>query len=145
MRNNFIFFKTFKFYVGIQLINNVVIVLGEQQRDSAIHIHASVLSQTPLSSRLPHNVEQSSLCQRVSPCWLSILSIAVCTCASLTIPSPHSHPCIVPIIEMECWRPKCIEFLLLYTPPLVSAEGWFEDLSPTACKFLNLWMLKSFI
>ena len=43
-------------------INNVVIVSGEQQRDSAIHIHVFVLPQTPLPSRLPHNTEQSSLC-----------------------------------------------------------------------------------
>ena len=31
-----------------------------QQRDSAIHIHVSILLQTPLPSRLPHNTEQSS-------------------------------------------------------------------------------------
>ena len=33
-------------------INNVVIVSGGQQRDSVIHIHVSILPQTPLSSRL---------------------------------------------------------------------------------------------
>ena len=31
----------------IHWINNVVVVLGEQQRDSAIHIHGYILSQTP--------------------------------------------------------------------------------------------------
>ena len=36
--------------------------------------------QTPLPSRLPHNIEQSSLCYIVDPCWLFILNIAVCTC-----------------------------------------------------------------
>ena len=30
-------------------------------------------------SRLPHNIEQSCLCYRVGPCWLSMLNIAVCT------------------------------------------------------------------
>ena len=30
--------------------------------------------------RLLQNIEQSSLCYIVSPCWLSILNIAVCTC-----------------------------------------------------------------
>ena len=38
-----------------------MIVLGEQQRDSAIHIYVIILPQTPLPSRLPHNIEQSSM------------------------------------------------------------------------------------
>jgi len=42
-------------------MNCVVIVSGGQQRDSAIHSHVSILPQTPLPSRLPHNIEQSSL------------------------------------------------------------------------------------
>ena len=42
--------------------NNVLIISSEQQRGSAVHIHVSVLPQTPLPSRLPHNTEQSSLC-----------------------------------------------------------------------------------
>ena len=58
-------------------MNNVVTISGEQWRDSAIHIHVSILSQTSLPSRLPHNIEQSSLCYTVGPCWLSILNIAV--------------------------------------------------------------------
>ena len=37
--------------------NNVVIVSGEQRRDSTIHIHVSIFPQTPLLSRLPHNIE----------------------------------------------------------------------------------------
>ena len=61
------FFFTFLFYIGVQLINNVEIISGGQQSDSAIHIHVSVLPQTPLPSRLPHNIEQSSLCSTVSP------------------------------------------------------------------------------
>ena len=42
------------------MINNVVIVSSEQQRDLAIdvHIHVSVLPTTLLPSRLPHNTEQ---------------------------------------------------------------------------------------
>ena len=31
-------------------MNHIVIVSSEQRRDSTIHIHASILSQTPLSS-----------------------------------------------------------------------------------------------
>ena len=74
------------------MINNVVIVSGGQQRGSVIHIQVSTLPQTPLPSRMPHNIEQSSVCYTVGPCWLSIVNIAACTCPSqtlLTIPSPQ--------------------------------------------------------
>ena len=56
---------------------NIVIVSGEQRRDSAIHIHVSIPHQTPLPSRVPHNIEQSSLCYTVDPCWWPILNTAV--------------------------------------------------------------------
>ena len=36
-------------------------ISGGQQKDSAIHIHVSIFPQTPFPSRLPHNIEQSSL------------------------------------------------------------------------------------
>ena len=58
------------------VINSVVIVSGGQQRDSAIHLHASILPRSLLPSRLPCTIEQSSLCYTVRPCWLSILNIA---------------------------------------------------------------------
>ena len=54
-------------------MNNVVIVSGGKQRDSAIHMNVSVLPQIPLPSRPPHNIEQDSLCYTVGPCWLSEL------------------------------------------------------------------------
>ena len=38
----FYLFLNFLFYVGIQLINNVMVGSGEQQRDSAMHIHVCV-------------------------------------------------------------------------------------------------------
>ena len=41
-----------------------------------------ILPQTPLPSRLPHNIEQGSLCSPVCPCCLSILNTALCTCQS---------------------------------------------------------------
>ena len=44
-----------------------MIVSGEQQRDSAIHISVSILPQTPLPSGLLYNVEQSSRCSTVGP------------------------------------------------------------------------------
>ena len=71
------FFKTLKknflFYIAVNSVNSVVILSSVQQSNSATHIHESILPQTPLPSRLPHNIEQSSLCYAVSPCQLSIL------------------------------------------------------------------------
>ena len=67
-----------------QLTNNVVTVSREQRRDSALHIHVSIFPQTPLTSQLPHNIEQSSICYTVGPCWLSILNTAVYTYPSQT-------------------------------------------------------------
>ena len=61
-------------------MNNILIVSGGQQRDSVMHIHVSILPQTPLPSRLPHNTEQSFMCYRIGLCWLSILNTAVCSC-----------------------------------------------------------------
>ena len=66
----FLFFQTFYFVLDYsRLTNNIVIVSGEQWRDSAIHIHVSIFPQTPLTSRLPHNIEQSSICYIVGPCY----------------------------------------------------------------------------
>ena len=33
-----------------------------------LHMHISILSQTPLPSRLPYNIEQNSMCYIVDPC-----------------------------------------------------------------------------
>ena len=77
------FFLTFHFVLeNSWLTNNVVAVSGEQQRDSTIHtcIHSP---QTPLPSRLRFNMEQSSVCYTVGPCWLSILN-RVCARPSQT-------------------------------------------------------------
>ena len=82
----FLFFLTFYFALGYsQLTNKVLTVSGEQQRNSAINIHTSILPQTSLPSRLPHNTEQSSLCCTAGPRWLSVLNIAVCACPSLLL------------------------------------------------------------
>ena len=64
----FFFFSqtpSFLFCFEVQPINNVVVVSGEQRRDSAIHIHVSILPQTPLPSRLAHNIEPSSMCYTI--------------------------------------------------------------------------------
>ena len=78
-------------YVGVQLVNSVGRVSGAQQRVSAIHIHVSILPQTPLPYRLLHNSEQSSLCHTVSPSWLFVLNTAVCTGPSLPPSLLHSN------------------------------------------------------
>ena len=65
-------------------MNNTVLVSTAQQRDSAIHIHVSILPQTPVPSRLPHNNEPSSMCYTVGPCCLFILNIAECICLPQT-------------------------------------------------------------
>ena len=49
-------------------MNNVVIASGEQQRDSAIHTHASIPPELPSHPGLPHNTEQSSLCYTHKQC-----------------------------------------------------------------------------
>ena len=57
------------FYIGVQRINSVLIVSGERRKDSAIHIRESILSQTPLQSRLLHS--QPSLWSNSRICtWL---------------------------------------------------------------------------
>ena len=73
----------FLFYIGVYPLSNVVIVSGGEQRDAAIHVHVSILPQTPLPFKLQHNSEQSSLCCSVGACWLSTLNVAVCTGWSL--------------------------------------------------------------
>ena len=41
------------------------------------YIYVSILPHAPLSSRLPHNIEQTFMFFSVGSCWLSILNIAV--------------------------------------------------------------------
>ena len=81
---NFIFyFLTPKaFCIGVYPVNNIVIISGEQWRESAIHICVSILPQNSLPSRLAHNINQSSMCCTIGFHWLSILNIAMCTWSS---------------------------------------------------------------
>ena len=61
-------------------MNNVVLLSGVWQSDATIHTHVSILFQILFPLRLLHNIEQSSLCYTVDPCWLSISTIAMYTC-----------------------------------------------------------------
>ena len=68
----------FLFYIGVQLIDNIVLVSSVQQSDLVIHIYVSILFQILSPFRLLlHNVEQSSLYHTQGPCWLPILNTAV--------------------------------------------------------------------
>jgi len=55
-------------------------VKGLSHTYTCIHTHP----QTPLPPRLPHDIEQSSLCCPAGPCWFSISNTAVCPCPSQT-------------------------------------------------------------
>ena len=78
----FLIKKLKQFYIGVYLINSVMLVSGVQQSDSIIHIHVSSLFQIIFPFRLLQSTEQGSPCYSVGPCWLSTLNIAVCTCQS---------------------------------------------------------------
>ena len=92
------FFFSFLFSIGVELINNVVWTSGIQQSDSDIHINVSIPFQNFFPFKLLHNMEQSSLCYAVGPCWLSIF-IVMCICQSHT---PNSSP---PPQTFPLWQP----------------------------------------
>ena len=66
------FFFNFLLYIGVQLMNNVVLVSGVQKSNSVINIYVSILFQMLFPFRLLHNIGQSTLCYTVGPYWLSI-------------------------------------------------------------------------
>ena len=85
-----------------RLTNNAVTVSSEQRKDSAIQTHIWILPQTPLPSRLPHDIEQNSMCSTVGPCWLTILNIAVFWVAA----AKQRLSCLVRAwksIPLSCW------------------------------------------
>ena len=78
-------------------INNVLIS-GVLQSDSLVHIHAFLLCEVPFPSRLLQNIEQSSLCYTVRPCWLSIFNRDMCVYSTpklLTVcTTSYFHLCV---------------------------------------------------
>ena len=78
IRTIILFFLIFYFVLTCSQLTNNVIASGEQQRDSAIHIHVSILPRPPLPFRLPHNIEQSATCYTVvGHCWFLLFSCSV--------------------------------------------------------------------
>jgi len=72
-------FLNFLFYIGVQLVTDVVLVSDEQQSDSVIHIHISILSQIFFSFSLLQKIGHSFLCYTVGgSCWLFTVNISVC-------------------------------------------------------------------
>ena len=65
------------------MIYNVVLVSGVEQSDSVIYIH--ILFHILFHYGLLQDIEYSSLCYTVGPCWLSLLNIVVCICSSKTL------------------------------------------------------------
>ena len=74
------------------MIYNVVLILGVQQSDSVqLYIYLYPYLYLYLY-RLLQNIEYSSLCYTVGPCWLSILYIVMYVNHQILIyPSPSFH------------------------------------------------------
>ena len=87
MGNHFLlqgFFPTQGLNLSLLHCRRMLYHLSHQGSPSHTYIHVSILHQTPLPSRLPHNIELSSMCYTVDPCWLSLLNTAEWTCPSQT-------------------------------------------------------------
>ena len=139
--------------------NSVLMVSGGQPRSSATHIHKSILPQTPLSSRLPRDIELSSLCWTAGPCWFSMLNPAVCPCPSqipwLSLPPsfpPGNHKVIA-----ECWAEFRVldsrSFLLLhfkyrcthnsFALAAFASINWLTFISPLSAPLSTLQQFES--
>ena len=83
LSEHFFFLLSFLFCFGVQLINNADsfgwTVKGLSHTYTCIHSPPNLLPPG-----LPHNIDQSSMCWTIGPCWLSILNTAVRTCPSQT-------------------------------------------------------------
>ena len=75
-----------------------MLVSGIQQSDSVIYVYTYSFSII-FPYRLLQNIEYSSLCYTVDPCWLSILYIVVCICKQQG-----------PIV---CSSGNCIQYLVI--------------------------------
>ena len=77
-REHLLYFLQINF-MEVQLIFNIVLVSAIQQNDSVIHIYTYFFHMI-FHYGLSEDIECSSLCYTVGPCWLSILCIVVCVC-----------------------------------------------------------------
>ena len=79
-----------------------MIVSDAQQCDSAIHVHVSILPQTPLPSKLPYNIEQSTLCYTVGPGDGGLI-IKLCPTLAAAWTVAHQAPLSVGFSRQEYW------------------------------------------
>ena len=85
---------TFRFLVHFELVLckwcevriqlPCLLLLHVDVQFSQHHVLKTLSQAPPLPSRLLRGLGQGSLCCAVGPCWLFILSIAMCTCPSPT-------------------------------------------------------------
>ena len=99
-----------------QLPSNVVVVSSEQQRDSAVHTHVSILLKTSPPSRLPHNTEPSSRLYNRSLLVIHFKysSVFMSIPNSLSFPrhpSPSNHKLILQVCESLCFVSSFVSFL----------------------------------
>ena len=71
---------------------------------SHIYMYPSILPQTRLLSKVPRNMEQSSMSYTVGSCWLSILSIAVV----------HDDPKLPNFLFLPSFSPAAISSFSVY-------------------------------
>ena len=60
-----------------------MLVTGVQQSKSVIPMQVYILIQIVFPLGLLQNIELSSLCYTIGPCWLAILNVCVCSVASV--------------------------------------------------------------
>ena len=92
----YLFIHLFLFFlIGVQLLQNVVLVSAIQQHEQAISIHISPPSETPIAPlRSSQRTGLSFLCNREASCSLSVYACSVYTLMLLSrviLPSPT--PC----------------------------------------------------
>ena len=105
-----------------------MLITGVQQRDSVIPLQVSILFQLLFPFKLLQNIESSSLCYTVGPCWLSILNMVVCTCQS-QIPN-QTHFCIPRVLLL-----RTILLSALHSA-LECASQWAESFKLTSLLIL---------
>ena len=95
-----------KLVIGIWLINNVVIVLGEQQKGPATHIKVFIPPQTPPTPLIQATAQDWRVSCTIYSMSLLVLhsNTPVCTCQSQTLyhyPSPGNHKSVPKSVSLS--------------------------------------------
>lgn len=124
----FLFLKKLLFYIRVYLINNVMMVSGKQQRDSAIHIHESIFPNYPPIPGATSHWVAPMLYSRSLLIHDKCCSVYVSITKLLTIPSPHVKAYIITHTLPGEGTEMC--FVLLW--PLIS-----EALECCCCQYMH--------